>query len=278
MNCKKCGRPMGKKGYCAVCDPRESTDSKKKHDKLTYYILAAVGVIVLAVILAVVLWPDGEADKKTTTSTDPSISTSVGKLNPDELPRSFDEGTLLGASGSYDPTTVTGTYRVEIEVEGFGTIPVELDADAAPITVANFLNLVESGFYDGLTFHRVQEGFMMQGGDPLGTGTGGSDNKIMGEFSSNGFENAISHTEGTISMARSSANDSASSQFFICDADCTFLDGSYAAFGHVVEDGMDIVHDICAYASDCDRDGNSVFTDEADQPIITTITIHRDEE
>ena len=134
-----------------------------------------------------------------------------------------------------------GKHHVEIEVQDYGTIAVELDGDAAPITVDNFLKLAKEGFYDGLTFHRIIDGFMIQGGDPEGTGMGGSDETIKGEFSANGVENNLSHTRGAISMARNSVSmDSASSQFFIVQSDSTFLDGQYACFGYVTS-GMDIV-------------------------------------
>ena len=139
-----------------------------------------------------------------------------------------------------DADLLSGLHYAEIEVEDYGTISLELDADTAPITVTNFVNLAKDGFYDGLTFHRIIDGFMIQGGDPLGNGTGGSDETIKGEFSDNGVENDISHVRGTISMARSSDPDSASSQFFIVHQDSTYLDGQYAAFGHVT-DGMDVV-------------------------------------
>lgn len=129
---------------------------------------------------------------------------------------------------------------VQIEMENGGIIRLELDAAAAPLTVANFEKLVRSGFYDGLIFHRVISGFMIQGGDPLGSGFGGSDENIKGEFLANGVANPISHKRGVISMARSQDPNSASSQFFIMHEDGTFLDGQYAAFGHVVE-GMDVV-------------------------------------
>lgn len=273
MNCKKCGRPMGKKGYCAVCGrPGEKTE-KKGLPRSFWVILGSIVslLIIIAAILLVINHKPDDGDTQPLTVTTTRVNTT--KNDDGATVRTFDEATLFGASGSYDAATISGTYRVEIEIEGFGTIPVELDADTAPITVANFLNLVESGFYDGLTFHRIQEGFMMQGGDPSHDGSGGSDDKITGEFSTNGFENAISHTEGTISMARSSANDSASSQFFICDADCTFLDGSYAAFGRVVEDGMDIVHDICAYANSAARNDNYTLTNIDEQPVIVSIRI-----
>ncbi len=135
----------------------------------------------------------------------------------------------------------TSTHRVAIEVQDFGTIELELYPNKAPITVANFEKLVKEGFYDGLTFHRIGKGFMIQGGDPKGDGSGGSDKTIKGEFSQNGFtRNDIKHERGVISMARSSSNDSASSQFFIMHGDAPYLDGSYAAFGRVTS-GMDVV-------------------------------------
>ncbi len=141
---------------------------------------------------------------------------------------------------------------VEITMEDSGIIKIELDPEAAPISVANFLKLVNEGFYDGLTFHRVVPGFVIQGGDPDGTGMGGSDETIKGEFASNGWENPISHERGVISMARSMDPDSASSQFFITVDDVSdMLDGEYAAFGHVVE-GMDVVDKIVGV----DRDDN----------------------
>ena len=127
-------------------------------------------------------------------------------------------------------TDTKGKHHAKIKVKDYGTIEVELDGDTAPITVANFIKLVNEKFYDGLTFHRIMSGFMIQGGDPLGNGTGGSDETIKGEFSSNGVENNISHKRGVISMARSSDPDSASSQFFIMHQDSTYLDGEYAAF------------------------------------------------
>lgn len=135
------------------------------------------------------------------------------------------------------------TIMVQIEMDNGGIIKLELYPEVAPITVENFVSLVKDGFYDGLTFHRIIKNFMIQGGDPTGTGMGGSDKTIKGEFSSNGVENTLSHTRGTISMARSQKKDSASSQFFICHADATYLDGDYAAFGRVVE-GMDVVDEI----------------------------------
>ena len=168
-----------------------------------------------------------------------------------------------------DADLLSGLHYAEIEVEDYGTISLELDADTAPITVTNFVNLAKDGFYDGLTFHRIIDGFMIQGGDPLGNGTGGSDETIKGEFSDNGVENDISHVRGTISMARSSDPDSASSQFFIVHQDSTYLDGQYAAFGHVT-DGMDVVDAICADTPVQDDNG-TVAAD--DQPVIASVTI-----
>ena len=160
-------------------------------------------------------------------------------------------------------------YYADIEIADYGTITVQLDQTAAPITVANFVELAQSGFYDGLTFHRIDEGFMMQGGDPNGDGTGGSDETIVGEFSDNGYDNTLSHTRGAISMARATPYDSASSQFFIVHEDSEFLDGQYAAFGYVIE-GMDIVDAICEAAVPIDS--NCLIAEE-EQPVITSITI-----
>ena len=152
-------------------------------------------------------------------------------------------------------------------MKDYGTIEVELDGDTAPITVANFIKLVNEKFYDGLTFHRIMSGFMIQGGDPLGNGTGGSDETIKGEFSSNGVENNISHKRGVISMARSSDPDSASSQFFIMHQDSTYLDGEYAAFGKVTK-GMKVVDKICEDATPTAGNGT---IEKADQPVIESI-------
>ena len=133
--------------------------------------------------------------------------------------------------------------NVKITMTGGGEIELELYPDIAPETVANFKSLVEEGFYDGLTFHRIIKGFMIQGGDPLGNGMGGSDKNIKGEFKMNGFDNPLTHTRGVISMARSQMPNSASSQFFIMHEDAPHLDGSYAAFGKVTK-GIEIVDEI----------------------------------
>ncbi len=154
-----------------------------------------------------------------------------------------------------------------IDVKDYGKITVELKSDIAPITVGNFKKLVSEHFYDGLTFHRIMEGFMIQGGDPLGNGTGGSDETIVGEFSQNGFENTLSHTRGVISMARSNDPNSASSQFFIVHEDSTFLDGQYASF---VTDGMDVVDKIAKDAKPTDSNGTITASE---QPVINSITL-----
>ena len=159
--------------------------------------------------------------------------------------------------------------HAEITVKDYGVIKLELDEGTAPITVANFIKLAQSGFYDGLTFHRIMDGFMIQGGDPKGNGTGGADEKIRGEFLQNGIPNPISHVKGVISMARSQDPDSASSQFFITVADATFLDGGYAAFGRVTE-GMEIAEQIAKDARPVDNNGT---IPPEQQPVIESIVI-----
>lgn len=178
-------------------------------------------------------------------------------------------GNADSSSESSDIPDISGKYNAVITVKGLGEIKLELDADTAPITVANFIKLANEGFYDGLTFHRIIEGFMIQGGDPEGTGYGGSDETIKGEFSSNGVENSIKHERGVISMARSGDPNSASSQFFIMHKTSTHLDGDYAAFGHVTE-GMDIVDYLAENTPVADGNG-TVLAD--DQPVIESIKI-----
>ena len=182
---------------------------------------------------------------------------------------SEESGGSKEASQTQEKNLLSGKHHAEIIIKDHGTIKVELDADSAPITVTNFVNLAKDGFYDGLTFHRIMEGFMMQGGDPAGNGTGGSDETIKGEFASNGVENEISHTRGTISMARAQDPDSGSSQFFIVHEDSTFLDGDYAAFGTVTE-GMDIVDNICENAVVVDQNGT---VKDGTQPVIEHVNV-----
>lgn len=205
--------------------------------------------------------PDTETAQETEVSQEPE-STAASDSGEDESTAADDDSSASGE-------LLSGKHHVEIEVQDYGTIEVELDADAAPITTTNFINLAQSGFYDGLTFHRIISGFMIQGGDPLGNGTGGSEETIKGEFSSNGVENDLSHTRGAISMARSSDPDSASSQFFIVHEDSTYLDGDYAVFGYVT-DGMDVVDQICEDTEV--EDGNGTVAAE-NQPVITAIRV-----
>ncbi len=171
--------------------------------------------------------------------------------NPDY---SFEDGGLL-----------TGLHYVEMEVKDYGTMIIEVDADAAPVSATNFLKLVNSGFYDGLTFHRIISGFMAQGGDGSATDRADEAQTITGEFALNGYDNPISHTRGVISMARAQAYDSASSQFFIMHADYTGLDGSYAAFGRVIE-GMEVVDGMC---EDADPNAPNGMLEKEDQPVIS---------
>ena len=209
--------------------------------------LVAVAVVLVAIILALVL---GGVDKNTTTdgketnptTTAPSTSASTtdpGKLNADmtAIKAEIDSMEVV----DFTETTETTEY-VKLTIKHYGDVVIRLRSDIAPITVANFQSLVAKGFYNGLTFHRVMQGFMIQGGDPKGDGTGGSDTTIKGEFKINGVQNDLSHVAGVISMARKSMPyDSATSQFFICNADASAsLDGKYAGFGYVVA-GLDVV-------------------------------------
>ena len=162
---------------------------------------------------------------------------------------------------------LSGKHYAVITVKDYGEISLELDADTAPITVTNFVNLVNKGFYDGLTFHRVIDGFMIQGGDPEGNGTGGSDKNITGEFAANGIKNDLKHERGVISMARSKLPDSASSQFFIMHETAAHLDGQYAAFGKVTS-GMDVVDKIAKNTPVTDSNGTVL---PKNQPVITSV-------
>ncbi|MBR4950510.1 MAG: peptidylprolyl isomerase [Clostridia bacterium] len=164
------------------------------------------------------------------------------------------------------------TYYAYIGIEEYGAITIKLDQSQAPITVQNFVDLATSGFYNGLTFHRIMEGFMMQGGDPNGNGTGGSNKNIVGEFKANGYNNTISHVRGVISMARAGYSyDSASSQFFIMHEDYTGLDGQYAAFGYVTV-GMNVVDKVCTTVKPIDNNGT---IPSYAQPVINKIVISK---
>ncbi len=178
------------------------------------------------------------------------------------------------AAQTEDPAPAEGEqslHTVEITVRDYGAMKLVLDASAAPITVQNFLDLANKGFYDGLTFHRIMDGFMIQGGDPLGSGMGGSSTHITGEFALNGWDNPISHQPGVISMARSGDPNSASSQFFICVGDASFLDGSYAAFGWTAdEESLAIALQIAKDAKPVDNNGS---IPKAEQPVIESVKV-----
>ena len=187
---------------------------------------------------------------------------SLAACGNSQSPAAPAEETTAPAAAGEKPVAV-------ITIKDYGTIRVELDPSAAPITVENFINLVNEGFYDGLTFHRIISGFMIQGGDPTGTGMGGSDQAIKGEFAENGVENPIPHARGTISMARTMEPDSATSQFFIVHEHSPFLDGSYAGFGTVLE-GMEVVDAICEKTPVVDGNGT---VEPANQPVIESIVM-----
>ena len=232
--------------------------------KKSYIIIAvviAIMIIAMGIYAVVNNNQKDEEKRKNTNEESNSINRNIEK-NQVENTQTNNES---GENNMYS----TGKHHAEIVVKNYGTIALELDADVAPITVENFANLVNEGFYNGLTFHRIISGFMIQGGDPLGNGTGGSSKTIKGEFASNGVKNSISHVRGTISMARSSMPNSASSQFFIVHKDSTFLDGQYAAFGTVTS-GMEVVDKICAETA-VEDDNGTVAT--KNQPIIEKITM-----
>lgn len=215
-----------------------------------------ISIILMAALLSLCLTGCGD----TRENADKSTAKTTKK-------ESFAEKKDAGTSNNQ---YLTGKHHAEIVIAEYGKLELELDADVAPITVTNFVNLAKKGFYNGLTFHRIMSGFMIQGGDPNGDGTGGSEETIKGEFKSNGIENTMSHKRGVISMARTQNDpDSASSQFFIVQADSDFLDGDYAAFGKVTA-GMDIVDKICQSVQPIDNNG-TVPADQ--QPKITAIKV-----
>jgi len=193
-----------------------------------------------------------------------AVLAACGKAEEKEEESTTEESSQEEDAGSVEEDR----HHVEITIRDYGTIKVELYGEAAPVTVENFLKLAGDGFYDGLTFHRIIKDFMIQGGDPEGTGFGGSDENIKGEFAANGVENDLAHTRGAISMARSQAYDSASSQFFIVHQDSPHLDGDYACFGYVTE-GMDVVDAIC----DAVPVGKNGAVEKENQPVIESIKV-----
>lgn len=233
-------------------EARRLAEAKKRKKNIIYGVIAAVLVVAI-----LVLW--FALPKATdTTSTVSDGSTADGTVDRDSIVISdyYEEGKQ---------------YYADIIIKDYGTITVKLDAEAAPITVENFVNLASSGFYDGLTFHRIISGFMMQGGSTDGLGYEGSSETIYGEFASNGWDkNTIEHQRGVISMARATDPNSASSQFFIMHQTSSHLDGDYAAFGYVTS-GIEVVDDVCESAQPVDYNGTIA---SADQPVIETIRIY----
>lgn len=242
--------------------------------KKSYIIIGVVVVVMLAAIGIYAVINSNSQSKKQLEENSTNIEGTTNtenstKENNTENKNKNIQNNQISNESEENNMYSTGKHHAEIVVKNYGTIVLELDADVAPITVENFANLVNEGFYNGLTFHRIISGFMIQGGDPLGNGTGGSSKTIKGEFASNGVKNSISHVRGTISMARSSMPNSASSQFFIVHQDSTFLDGKYAAFGTVTS-GMEVVDKICADTAVEDNNGTVA---KNNQPVIEKITI-----
>ena len=221
----------------------EKERAEKKKNLIIKISTIAVAVVFLASVVGAILW---------------------SAFGPEQM------GT--GACEYLETRDTTGRdiKYVEMCVEDYGRLVILLDATTAPRTVENFLSLVRSGFYDGLTFHRVIENFMIQGGDPKANGTGNSNNTIVGEFESNGYINDLKHLRGVISMARGNDADSASCQFFICNADSPHLDGEYAAFGYVVE-GMSVIDDITE--GTVKYTTNGVIRDKSKQAVIKYIKV-----
>lgn len=234
-------------------------------------IIIAVTSVICALFLSVMAFVilkasfDKAAEKDKTSSGDYTNTTNTASGDTSNNQAAVDKYT------GYVPPEIDKekTYTAEIKIKDYGTVKAELYPKDAPMTVANFVDLANKGFYNGLTFHRIIDGFMMQGGDPKGNGTGGSDNEIFGEFASNGFVNNIKHEKGVLSMARSSNPNGASSQFFIMHDKAEHLDGDYAAFGKVIE-GIEIVDKVCKEAKPTDSNGT---IPAAAQPIIESITV-----
>ncbi len=252
-----------KKENKKLAQEQRAAQRKKEKFKNKIRTILKFGIPAFAMILIIIfiIW-DPFSKTKGNMSTDSNTeSTSTNNTN----------NKTESTEGTYTPKSLDKnlTYYADIKIKDYGTITVKLDQKSAPISSANFVALAEDGFYDGLTFHRIIEDFMMQGGDPNGNGSGGSGKNIVGEFTANGYENKLSHKRGAISMARSTPYNSASSQFFIVHEDSVSLDGQYAVFGYVTK-GIEIVDKICENAKPTDNNG-SIKSEE--QPVITTISI-----
>ena len=251
---------------------RARAEKAEKWKKILPFVIiaAAAAAIVIAVVIA-------EGNGKNSSGTERMTDSQADTGQKQSMQKTEKENRASLEYAAFDASALDGCYDisrdkltyVQIRVKDYGTITAALDETVAPVSVRNFVSLAKEGFYDGLTFHRIIEGFMIQGGDPNGNGTGGSSETIQGEFSGNGVENPITHVRGAVSMARSQDPDSASSQFFIVQADSRYLDGQYAGFGYVT-DGMDVVDRICSDAKP--TDGNGSIAKEA-QPVIESIKV-----
>ncbi len=227
----------------------------KEQDKVNNLVVVIVVALVLCICVGVFFLTKPNNNSYTSTTNSKGQNSTVSSVDSNAQQEDLLDTTL--------------TYYADIQIKNYGKITVKLDQTNAPVTCSNFVSLANQKFYDGLTFHRIIENFMMQGGDPLGNGTGGSDKNIVGEFTSNGYNNTLLHTRGAISMARSGDPNSASSQFFIVHKDSSHLDGDYAVFGYVTE-GMDIVDKVCADAEPIDGNGT---IPSSKQPVITSVSI-----
>ena len=240
----------------AAKQENEKEKLTKKQKVIATVIAAVVAVAVVALIVILIASGAKKSKNSAAASGTDLVETVVTPL----------QGTGVEAESETDVL-----HHIEIDIKDYGVIYAELNETVAPVTVNQFITLAKSGFYDGLTFHRTRNGFMMQGGDPQGDGYGGYDVKIAGEFEANGYKNPISHKRGTLSMARANDYNSASCQFFIVheDGNEASLDGKYAAFGHVTA-GMEVVDEICESAVPIDNNG-SIKAEE--QPVINSITV-----
>lgn len=209
----------------------------------------------------------GSAENKDNKDSNTGTKTEVN--NEEEKSTSASTGQSEQVKEFSADELLSGKHHVEMDIQDHGTVKLELDADQAPVSVTNFIDLAKQGFYNGLTFHRIINAQFVQGGDPLGNGTGGPGYRIKGEFSSNGVNNTLSHTRGAISMARTMDPNGGGCQFFIMDSDYTGFDGQYACFGYVT-DGMDYIDEICNNTQMQDANG-TIAPD--DQPVIAEIRV-----
>lgn len=248
---------------------------KEKQRKKTIIICSIGAFFILALIallIIVLITQSGGEQKDSSSQASSQMSVTDTALNSEASA----SGQSIPDADISDVIDTSKTYFADINIKDYGKITVELNYDAAPRTVKNFVSLAQAKFYNGLTFHRIIDGFMMQGGDPLGNGTGGSETNLYGEFSENGYtDNTLSHKKGAISMARATDYNSASSQFFIVqdDSAASTLDGKYACFGYVT-DGLELVDKICKDAQPTDNNGT---ISKEQQPVIESITIRTED-